>query len=172
MNKIAKILLVTTSFAPIILTYAFVIWVCDGSLITIVSLLAVVVFLVIICLALLKFAKTQIEVQKIEITSISSADGEVLGFVIAYLLPILSLTNPSIDFKVILFIGVMFLIVIWSTNSYHVNPLINMFGYHFYEISSNDNISYLLLTKKELRKTTSIKSIIHITEYMILDAED
>jgi len=172
MNRFAKLLLVGTSFAPIILTYAFVNFISNGSIITTVSLIIIVVALVTICLCLLKFSYKKIERQKINLSSISTADGEVVGFVIAYLLPILSIANPSIDYKVIGFIAGMFLIVIWTTNSYHINPLINLVGYHFYEVSADDNVTYLLLTKKELRKTSSVKKIIHLTEYMILDGEE
>lgn len=172
MNKFSKLLLVSTSFAPILLTYAFVIYILGGSIITMISLVVVVMALVVICLGLLKFAYEKIERQRIELNSISTADGEVVGFVIAYLIPILSIANPSIDYRVVCFIAAMFLVVIWSTNSYHINPLINLVGYHFYEVSAEDNVTYLLLTKKELRKTSSIKKIIHLTEYMILDGED
>jgi amino acid transporter len=147
-------------------------FISNGSIITTVSLIIIVVALVTICLCLLKFSYKKIERQKINLNSISTADGEVVGFLIAYLLPILSVANPSIDYKVIGFIAGMFLIVIWTTNSYHINPLINLVGYHFYEVSADDNVTYLLLTKKELRKTSSVKTIIHLTEYMILDGEE
>ncbi len=172
MNKFAKFLLVSTSFAPIILTYAFVICISGGSLAIVLSFVLVVIALVVICLALLKFAYRKIERQKIKLNAIRTADREVVSFVIAYLLPILSVANPSIDYKVIGFIAGMFLIVIWSTNAYHINPLINLMGYHFYEVSLEDNVTYLLLTKKELRKMSSVKTIIHLTDYMLLDGEE
>ncbi len=171
MNRFAKLLLVSTSFAPIILTYAFVNFISGGSHTTTISLIIVVILLVFICLSLLRFSYNKLERQKICLNSIRTSDGEVVGFVIAYLLPILSIASPSIDYKVIAFIAFMFLVVIWTTNSYHINPLINFFGYHFYEVSADDNVTYLLLTKKELRKTSSIKTIIHLTEYMIMDGE-
>jgi hypothetical protein len=172
MSKLAKTLLAGTSFAPIILTYAFVSWICGARIINIVILLLIVAALVLICISLLKYAYKNIERERIKITAISTADGEVIGFVIAYLLPILSLTNPSIDIRVLLFSAFVFMVVIWTTNSYHINPLLNIVGYHFYEVSSDDNVTYLLLTKKELRKTKSVQLVIHLTEYMILDGGD
>lgn len=172
MNKFAKFLLVSTSFAPILFTYAFVMLINNCSFISIVPFLVIGVSLVIICFLLLHYAGNNFERESFEITSISTADGEVLGFMIAYLLPLLSLMNPSIDWKVITFIGVLFFVVIWTTNSYHINPLINFGGYHFYEVTEANNVTYLLLTKKELRKTSNVNTVVHLTEYMIMDVEE
>lgn len=172
MSRIAKLLLVSTSFSPILFTYSFVLYITKKGLSEILPFIITAVMLVIICFCLLKFAERQFEREKFKINSIRTADGEVLGFMVAYLLPILSLTNPSIDIRVIVFIAIIFFIIVWTTNSYHINPLLTLIGYHFYEVSTIDNVTYLLLTRRELKKTASVDKIVHLTEYMILDAEE
>lgn len=169
MNKISKALLVFTSFAPILLTYSFVLFIKNSSIIEIMPMLLIVFFMTIICLSVLYYAKKHLEIQTFKINSIKTADGQVMGFLIAYILPILSITNPNIDMRILSFIIVLFIVIIWTTNSYHINPLLSLFGYHFYEVTTLDNVTYLLLTKRELRKTTSVKEVVHITEYMVLD---
>lgn len=169
MNRISKALLVFTSFAPIILTYSFILFIKKSKLSEIVPLLIIVLLMTIICLSVLHYAKRHLEIQSFKINSIKTADGEVLGFLIAYILPVLSLTNPNIDFRIIGFVIILFFTIIWTTNSYHINPLLSLFGYHFYEVTTLDNVTYLLLTKRELRKTASLKEVVHITDYMVLD---
>jgi len=171
MNKISKMLLVSTSFAPILITFSFVKYLSGEKIYKLWPYAVVIIGLVIICLCLLYYSKNYIQEEAFTVTSISTADGEVVGFIIAYMLPLLSLTIPVIDIRVIYFIALMFFIVIWTTNSYHINPLLSLVGYHFYEVSCDDNVTYLLLTKKELRKTTTVSTVVHLTEYMILDVE-
>lgn len=171
MSKFAKLLLVSTSFAPIIITYAFVLWLSNRSLVYISALLALTLSLVVLCLLLLRQAKHHLERQTITISAITPSDNQVIGFVIAYLLPILSLTDPHIDLPVLAFMAIVFILLIWSTNAYHINPLLSFFGYHFYQVSLNDKVTYLLLTRKELHRTATIQTVIHLTDYMLLDGE-
>ena len=59
----------------------------------------------------------------------------------------------------------------WGTHSYHTNPILTFFGYHFYEVTTPQNVSFLLITKRDLRNTKNISTVVQITDYMILDTE-
>jgi len=56
-----------------------------------------------------------------------------------------------------------------TSNIYHFNPLMNFFGIHFYEVKIAGGINYILLSKKNISNSKSIKYAYQLTEYMILE---
>ena len=64
-------------------------------------------------------------------------------------------------------LGVFFLVVMTS-NAYHTNPLLGLIGYHFYEITIED-VGYTLLSRRNLHNTKTIKTVVSLTDYMLLD---
>ena len=173
--------MVATSIAPVLFTYWFIEQVnnwnnninlleniqCNwtigiGYLIT--STTLVVVFLII-----LRLAKSKLEVLKISIEEIKTADNETVTFIIVYLLPLANGITESFSVPILIFVAVFFFFIVLSTNSYHFNPLINLVSYHFYEAKVKGGITYILLSKKNVSTSKSIKEVYHLTEYMILE---
>lgn len=169
LNKLAKASLVSTSFAPVLITYAFVLWLDNKSLYKVIEVILIAIALIILCVMVLKTAEKRLQVVDFPINSIKTADGEVVGFLVAYLIPFGTLASDQINEAVLIFIFVIFLLVIWSTNSYHINPLLTLFGYHFYEVTTINNITFLLITKRDLRNTSTVKKVVQLTEYMVFD---
>lgn len=171
-SKLAKALLVSTSFAPVLLSYSFVLFLEEESFKIIIMPIAIAIFLVIVCIYFLERAKRDMQIICFPINSIKTADGEVLGFLAAYLLPFITLTSNQINTIILMYIFTLFFVIIWTTNSYHVNPIITLLGYHFYEVTTISNITFLLITKKDLVNTSNIKNVVQLTEYMVLDIEE
>jgi magnesium-transporting ATPase (P-type) len=157
LNKLAKASLVTTSFAPVLITYAFVLWIDNESLFRILIILAISLLLVILCVSVLSIAKKQLQIIDFPVNSIKTADGEVLGYLVAYLIPFATLASDQINESVLLFIFGLFILVL------------TLFNYHFYEVTTLNNITYLLITKRDLRNTSSVKRVVQLTEYMVFD---
>ena len=55
-----------------------------------------------------------------------------------------------------------------TSNAYHTNPLLGLIGYHFYEITIED-VGYTLLSRRNLHNTKTIKTVVSLTDYMLLD---
>lgn len=136
----------------------------------VVILLGVVIILICLCVLILKLSRRKLEVVRFPINSVRIADGEVVGFLVAYLLPFTSLTTDKINEFTLVFVLFIFFVVIFATNAYHFNPLLSLLGYHFYEVTTENNITYLLITKRTLKNTTSIKEVSHLTDYIVLDS--
>lgn len=182
MNKLFKILMVTTSVAPILFTYWFIEqvncwnnnlnliqniknnWLCGGIYFLITFLLLGILFLIFF------LAKNKLEVIPVEIVNIKPADNEIMSYIIIYLLPLANGVIGDFNIPVLVFIIIFFFFVIASTNSYHFNPLMNIIGFHFYEVEVKGGITYVLLSKKNIRISKSIKKAFHLTEYMILES--
>jgi hypothetical protein len=123
--------------------------------------------LVYICYGILKYASKELEILNFEITSVKTADIELVGYVIAYLLPFV--TPAELNYSVLAFILFLLLLIIWGTNSYHFNPLLSLIGFNFYEVTTKGAITFLLITKKDIRTTKDIHKVVQITNYIVLD---
>jgi len=181
MNKVIKLFLVLTSLAPVLLTYWFVeqtekynkdISFFENVKCNYLYGLNYLIFafvLVIICLLILRLAETKLEKLPVVIQGIKTADNEATTFIIAYLLPLANKLDNGLNIPVLIFISCLFFFIVITSNSYHFNPLLNFFGYHFYEVSVDGGVTYVLLTKKSINNSKNIKSISLLTEYMILE---
>lgn len=181
MNKVIKLFLVLTSLAPVLLTYWFVeqsnsynntktlIENCIanykvGSFYIISTIVLVAVFWLILYLS-----KNKLEKLPIVIDEIKSADNESISFILVYLLPLASKIENSVNIPVLIFISVLFFIIVFTSNSYHFNPLLNFIGYHFYEVKVQGGVTYVLLTRDSINNSKNIKSVSLISEYTILE---
>lgn len=169
LSKLAKISLVSTSIAPIFLTLWFVNFSKNWNWKEGFGYLLLAILLTLLCWILLYLSGKRLEKLKLEITSVKTTDNEMIGFILAYLLPLMDKSSVEIESRVMFVVALLFLVVITS-NSYHFNPLIGFLGYHFYEVTITGGISYVLISKKSIRNYKSIKNVVHISEYMIMEA--
>ena len=97
LSGIAKLLLVITSMAPVLGAFAIIDYMHDGLGWQVFRWVVAASGLLIICLLVLHFARHQVEIERLTAKKIKSADKEVLAFLLAYLLPLLS--KDHLDFK-------------------------------------------------------------------------
>ncbi|MFC4308260.1 hypothetical protein ACFPN2_04125 [Steroidobacter flavus] len=171
LNKFAKALLVGTSVAPVLFTLSFLeyrsgrFWPIGASYI------GVALGLAILCILLMHAAKTQLQVLRFTISSASTADKEVLGFLLTYVLPLFvsGSSAVAIDGQTVAFIVMLFGFVVWSTHAYDFNPIMGLLGYHFFEVTNSQGISYVLITRKQIVSVRDVTEVVQLTEYVVLD---
>jgi hypothetical protein len=161
-----KFLLVATAFAPVMLTSAVVAFTKKETSVGIL-LLAATLAAVAICVFVIKAAARDLPRNPVTIKSIKPADKEIIGFVLAYLLP-LARGSQFENLPLIVVLAVFFLVVMTS-NAYHTNPLLGLLNYHFYEVTIEE-IGYVLVSRRSLHNTRMIKEVVSLTDYMLLDA--
>ncbi|MCX8123884.1 MAG: hypothetical protein N3F66_06935 [Spirochaetes bacterium] len=172
LNKVSKFLLVSTSFAPVFLTLWFAEFSKSWDIKSGIWFLIIAIVLVFLCLLILTLAKKKLEKLPVVIQSISTSDKEIVGFILVYLLPLINQSAFQIEPKLLYFVLGLFFVSIFTTNSYHFNPILGFLGFHFYEVTIDGGITYVLITKKNLTNTKNIKTVVQIAEYMILEIED
>ena len=128
--------------------------------------------LVLLFLLILKLAKTNLEVLPVEIDEIKTADNESLTFVLVYLLPLASQASGGFSIPVLIFVAALFFFIVMTSNSYHFNPLLNLCGYHFYEVKVSGGVTYILLSKKDITNSKSVKAVHLLTEYVIIEKSE
>ena len=166
-----KLLLVATAFAPVMLTTAAVeYWKASSrsqGLVEVLPLLLGAVLALIICVLVMHKAKSELPKNPVSIKSIKPADKELIGFVLAYLLPLARGTLFE-GFSLTVVLAVFFLVVMTS-NAYHTNPLLGLLGWHFYEVVI-DEVGYILVSRRNIHGVRTIKTVVSLTDYMLLDA--
>ncbi len=168
LSGLAKLLLTSTAIAPVLLTYAWVAFQDDDQKIAWL-LLAGCVVLILICLAILRYAKTNLERMKFEAVSVEAADRENIAFLLLYLLPLFTAQFDTLNWQVWLPAIVIFGAVVATGYSYHFNPLLGLIGWHFYKVGTKEGVTYVLITKKQLRNATEAIEVGQLTEYIVID---
>ena len=172
LNKAAKLALVATSLAPICLTLWFVEfskawdWQAGQQYLLAATLLSL------LCAGLVWLSGKTLEKLPVRIKAVKTVDKEIVGFLLVYLLPLINQTNNTISVPVLVFISVIFFFIVQNSHAYHFNPLLGFFGYHFYEVTIDGEITYVLITRKNIADCKSITHVVQLTEYMILETNN
>lgn len=167
----AKLMLTGTAIAPVGFSYAWVAYTAghrDMALLTVAGSL----FLVLICIWMLRYAKNNLESTSFQTSTTEPADRENMTFLLLYLLPLFTANFTSLNWQVWLPILVIFAVIVSTGYSYHFNPLLGLMGWHFYKVSTPEGVTYVLITKKELRRAQEGLTVVQLTEYIVLDKRD
>ena len=167
-SKILQFIMVVVSLAPVFLTLSFLSFFGKEQNFNLgILYLAITIIMVITSWFLINIAKFKLEILPIKIKSVTSADKEILSFVFVYLLPLI-----SIDTKTLIFILILFFFIAYTTHIYHFNPILGLFGFHFYEIEIENGTKFILMTKKTLFNTKQIKEVVQASNYILIDKND
>lgn len=150
LNTFAKLLLVATSLSPMLGAIAVNQYAKGGDWTDWVPWLAPAVLLFIICALILHFATSVAQVHPQQITKVERTDKEVLGFLLAYLLPVVSAKESAfqVHWQTVAYAFVILLLVFTHANALHFNPLLGLLGYHFYTIEDSDGRPILLISRQ------------------------
>ena len=167
-SKFLQFVMVAVSLSPVFLTLSFLSFFGkETNLIIGISYLIIAIAMIGISYYLVILAKSKLEIIPIKIKSVTPADKEVLSFIFVYLLPLI-----SIDTKTLIFILVLFFFIAYATHIYHFNPMLGLFGFHFYEIEIEDGAKFILMTKKSLFNIKQIKKVVQASDYILIEKEE
>lgn len=164
----ARLMLTSTAIAPVLLTYAWVALQSGDSRVAI-WLVAGCIGLVFVCWWLLQYAQHNLERMSFRPVSIEAADRENMEFLLLYLLPLFTAQFKDLQWNIWIPAILIFAAVVATGYSYHFNPLLGLMGWHFYKAETEEGITYVLITKKQLRKAKETVEIGQLTEYIVLD---
>lgn len=183
LNRLAKLALVSTALAPICLTLWFVEissawqrgvpwaenlaahWLVGSGYLLAALVLSGLCF----GLVWLSASRHGLERLPVKIKSVKTVDKEIVGFLLVYLLPLINQSQSTISVPVLVFVAVIFFFIVYNSHAYHFNPLLGFFGYHFYEVTIEGDITYVLITRQNITDCKAVSQVVQLTEYMILD---
>jgi hypothetical protein len=171
LSVFARLMLTATSIAPVGMTYAWVAIMQDQPLIALYAA-AVSLVAVALCLAILRIARTQLEAIPFKCEEIEAADSENIGFMILYLLPLFTDKISTLNWEIWIPTILVFGIIIGLGYGYHFNPLLGLLRWHFYKVTSENGVKYVVLTKKQIRSAAEKLTVGQLTEYILIDLGD
>lgn len=170
LSSIARLVLTATAMAPVSLTYAWVSF-YQGEYALAAVAFVTAALLTTVCVSLLSYIRRQIESLPFNAQSIEPADAESLGFMLLYLLPLFTDEIATLNWELWVPLLIIFAVMIGTGYSYHFNPLLGLLRWHFYKVTSEEGVTYVLITKKHLRTAAGVHRVGQLTEYILIDLE-
>lgn len=174
-NKLIQFILFSTALAPIFLFNAYWMYL-QSVVVTSGVFIWVVVSLLLggVGFFVLKYGSRRLEGFSENIVAIKNCDGEVVAFLLAYLLPWIAGTSIFMEeWEQILGYLVPLIFVFWGSSCLYINPLLRIFGYHMYEITLASQVTCYFISKRILRGLpTSAVKVVRITEYVLLERQE
>ncbi len=170
LGRVIRVLFAITAMAPISISLAYVyatrehqFWLAGAA---------------ILCCLLLGFTAHWIITEAgkrlgrlpVKLKKAKSADKEVISFVVAYALPLLFRGDGGLDLGAWLIATLMMAFVLMTTHTLQVNPVLGLFGFHFYEVETEGGVTYLLIAKRQINNILSVTTVVQLSEYGILEA--
>lgn len=171
-SRLLRATLVATSLAPVLLTIAFSCFWSGGLSFEVYGWFGGALLLVILGFLILSFGTRRLEVFSEGIVAIKNGEAEVVTFLLAYLLPLLGGTTPTIDYGITTYVALILIFVFWKSTSFCFNPVLMFLGYYIYEITSENHVTYILLTRRILRGVPKNNlKFVRLAEYVFLEKE-
>lgn len=170
LGPLAKLLLVMTSLAPVLLTYAFADYLHRGERSGQLVVILIAAGLVVLAWLVMIGAVRQLPKMSFRAATVRTADAQVVAYLVTYLFPLLAVGTDGFSGQVLGFVLVVIGAVIWTSHAYHFNPLLAIINYHFFEISTEGGMEYLLLSKRDIHSPHDVTHIVRLGHYIVLDA--
>lgn len=144
-NLLTRLMLFICSYLPLALIF-FLLFLDNSIVLSIISLLAAVTGLI-WALVYLRKANRLIPVRE-EVQEVSKRDSEVMGYIVGYLVPFV--TIPFENIRQALALGVFVLVICFiyvNSNMIYLNPTLGLLRYRLYEVTLVGGGSHFLITK-------------------------
>jgi hypothetical protein len=168
-NLLTRVILFLSSYIPLFAVFAVLLWKQDRRAAWVLIVLCGVALLGLI--GYLKwarrFAPTPLEVQ-----SVRSKDGETMSYIASYILPFVSL--PYGDYyklaAIVIFLAVLAIVYV-NSNMLYINPMLNLFGFHLYAVTSVGGVEHTLIARRRPRSGASLR-LVTIGENVHIEKSD
>ena len=132
------------------------------------NLIFIFIILLLACYLFMKAARVKLTINNIGVKSIKSADLNMNSLLLSYFLPCIELFKKDTIFILGWFIVLIILIVI-NRGTHFYNPILKLFGYRYYEVTTNNGIVYTMISKRKIVNTNEVKRYSQLTDYVILN---
>ena len=168
MSTLAKVLLALTAFAPVLLTYAAV-SAMNCEYVHAAIFVTICILLVIVCAGLLQFAKTRLQARSYRTATVETADNEVFGLLLVYVLPLITRDLAAYNWYAWILVTLLFCLVVATSYGYHFNPLLIFLRYHFYKVTECKGIPHVLITRRRVYETGETLEVARLAEYVLIE---
>jgi len=163
-----RLLLFLSSYFPLAVIFAVQLYLQDHAIWAAASLLAGSVGL--IGLTVYIRTSSRISPLTVNVENMSRHDGEAMSYIVTYLLPFIALPSSDLASGISLAVFLLVLAVLYiNSDMLHINPMLNLTGWHIYEITLPNGETYTLIAKTRIRKGMEMQ-VIQMGDWMYLEA--
>ena len=137
--------LAATALAPVLLVWAAAVY--RVAPLQAAAAVAISALLVLICISTLAFAERELQQEPVGLKKATRLDKEALAFMVTYALPLIAKEGASKNLPAVIVFMIVVGLVLVQLQILHVNPLLGMLGFHFYEIERTDGDCALVISR-------------------------
>lgn len=167
-SLLIRLLLFLSSYFPLAVIFAVQLYLKNHAFWSVVCLLAG--FSGLIGLAAFMRTSTKINPLTIKVATVSRRDGEAMSYIVTYLLPFIALPSGDLASGISLGIFLVVLAILYvNSDMMHINPMLNLTGWHIYEITLPQGETYTVIAKKRVRKGMELE-VTQMADWIYLEA--
>lgn len=170
-GSIARLFFTLTALSPIGIVYAWVLIYNEQYLYGIICILFSLI-LVYSCTRFIKLAKKYVPTSNFKASEIEAADNENTALLLLYIMPLFTTQFDSLQWHIWIPALIIFALITGTGYNYHFNPLLGLLGWHFYRVKSKEGVTFVLITRKQLRSAADSLRVGQLTEYILIDQGD
>ncbi len=108
----------------------------------------------------------------VTVVKVESRDSEMTSYIVTYLLPFLvvSFNDPATTVSLAIMLGVIAIVYVQS-NLIHINPLLNVLGFHLFEAETEDGKLTSLICKHTYVRTRSTLNVVSLGDYIMMEVQ-
>jgi hypothetical protein len=107
---------------------------------------------------------------QVNVQSVQRKDSEAMSYIVTYVVPFLAVAFTT-DWQQAAALSIFFFvlaIIYVNSNMIHINPMLNLVGYHLYEITTDDGGIYALVTKQRVGRDQKL-SVVKIGDEILME---
>lgn len=125
-----------------------------------------------VCVWMLQRLESRPQEQRLSITTFERQDKEALTFLVAYMLPLLSVgADVPHGWAIYLYVLLVVALIVAHADAFHFNPVMGLLGYHFFTIRDDTGGERLLISRKPIRRSEQCVKATQLVEGVYLYKE-
>ena len=149
-NVFVRCMLFLSSYFP--LTLIFGILILDKHIYWASGILAIGILSLAVMALYFRISTHTLTAFQDKVTDFQRRDGDVMGYIASYLIPFVTFPLANIQQTAALLVFVAILLVVYvNSNMIYINPVLNLAGYHLYEVNiERSALSHHLITRQRV----------------------
>ncbi|OEU63705.1 MAG: hypothetical protein BBJ57_05990 [Desulfobacterales bacterium PC51MH44] len=157
-SLLIKLLLFISSYFPLALIFAIQFFLKSDYVCALTSI--IIGGLGLIGMIIYLLAKNRINQITVTVVTIGRRDNDAMSYIVSYILPFIVLPTGDFGDKISLGIFLFVLCILYiNSGMIHINPTLNLFGWHIYEITRTDGEVCSLLTRRKIKNNSEIEVV-------------
>lgn len=168
LSSLFRIIFSLTAVAPVFISLSYIFFKENNFISSFVSI-SICLLLGLISAWILEKSACSLEILSVKIKKAKNSDKETIGIYVAYVLPLLFKGQTNGDMGVWVLAVTLLIFVVWTTSALQINPLLSFFGFKFYEVETEDGMTYTLIARRRINDISTISSVVQISDYGLME---